>query len=85
MYPFRDPSIVDVAHMQLAPFGHAQSTGNGQFSCQHGVKECDGNVVELCAMGLSQWNFSSYVGCFLFLFFYMVSTHASMRTLNILP
>jgi len=52
--------------LQLVPFGKASSTSSG-FTCQHGQKECRGNMIMSCALarlpaGRQQLDFTS---CFM--------------------
>lgn len=42
-----------ICEFNLIPYGNARRTQNGSnwaFTCQHGVKECLGNVIEACAI-----------------------------------
>ncbi|VVC32047.1 Gamma interferon inducible lysosomal thiol reductase GILT [Cinara cedri] len=37
-------------NLNLVPFGKASSTGEGDFTCQHGPKECRGNTIHNCVL-----------------------------------
>jgi interferon gamma-inducible protein 30 len=44
-----------ICDFNLYPYGNARRTQNGSswiFTCQHGVRECEGNVIETCAIKL---------------------------------
>lgn len=41
-----------ICDFNLYPYGNAKRSQNGSlwnFTCQHGVKECQGNLIEACA------------------------------------
>ncbi|XP_076151555.1 gamma-interferon-inducible lysosomal thiol reductase [Alosa pseudoharengus] len=40
----------DIMNVQLIPFGNAQESPAGQFTCQHGEEECLGNMIETCIL-----------------------------------
>ena len=61
------PALKDVLNLELAPSGNTMQAADGSITCQHGVKECDGNVLELCGMQLNGWQWQEYlpyVACF---------------------
>ncbi len=42
-----------ICDFNLIPYGNAKTTKNGSswaFTCQHGVRECQGNMIEACAI-----------------------------------
>jgi interferon gamma-inducible protein 30 len=42
-----------ICEFNLYPYGNAKTTQNGSnwsFTCQHGVRECQGNLIEACAI-----------------------------------
>ena len=44
-----------ICDFNLYPYGNARRAQNGSswtFTCQHGVKECQGNLIETCAIKL---------------------------------
>nr|AYO51659.1 gamma interferon-inducible thiol reductase [Rhagovelia plumbea] len=45
--------IGDYVHLKLVPFGKASSVASG-FQCQHGPKECYGNIFQSCAFSMLQ-------------------------------
>jgi len=52
VYKMAGPSLFNLS---LIPFGNAKETWNGtmyQYSCQHGHKECVGNLYETCGLEL---------------------------------
>lgn len=52
----------EVLNITLVPFGNAKEKkwfGKWEYTCQHGVDECVGNLIETCAMYLMK-NFSDY-------------------------
>lgn len=53
-----------VANFTLYPFGNARETSNSgsySYKCQHGERECQGNLVEACFVGLTGFDPSSYM------------------------
>lgn len=45
-----------ICNFNLYPYGNAKRTKNGDtwnFTCQHGVRECEGNIIETCALKLN--------------------------------
>lgn len=47
-----------ICDFNLYPYGNAKTTKNGSnwsFTCQHGVNECYGNMVEACAIAKSDY------------------------------
>lgn len=47
--------LKDLVHMTYVPYGKASFTKSGTkiyFTCQHGQRECEGNMWELCAFKL---------------------------------
>ena len=47
------PDIWKIADFILYPYGNAKTAQNGSswaITCQHGVRECEGNVIEACAI-----------------------------------
>lgn len=47
--------IYKIADIRIYPYGNARWAKNGStysFTCQHGVKECQGNIIEVCALQL---------------------------------
>jgi interferon gamma-inducible protein 30 len=48
--------IYKIADIRVYPYGNARWAKNGStysFTCQHGARECDGNIIEVCAQFLS--------------------------------
>jgi interferon gamma-inducible protein 30 len=44
-----------ISDFKLYPYGNARTTKNGtsySFTCQHGVAECQGNMIEACALNM---------------------------------
>lgn len=42
-----------ICNFNLYPYGNAKRVQNGSewiFTCQHGPRECEGNVIEACAL-----------------------------------
>ncbi|CAM6001424.1 unnamed protein product, partial [Sphagnum balticum] len=42
-----------ICNFNLYPYGNARRVQNGSswsFTCQHGVRECEGNFIETCAL-----------------------------------
>ena len=49
-----------ICDFNLYPYGNARRAQNGSswsFTCQHGIKECQGNFIETCA--IKQYDFYS--------------------------
>lgn len=47
--------IYKIADIRVYPYGNARWARNGttySFTCQHGVRECQGNIIEVCALQL---------------------------------
>ncbi|XP_055351211.1 gamma-interferon-inducible lysosomal thiol reductase-like [Paramacrobiotus metropolitanus] len=47
--------IGGIVNISMVPFGKAEERKDGEeyiFSCQHGEKECKGNLVQTCAIGV---------------------------------
>lgn len=47
--------IFKIADIRVYPYGNARWAQNGStyaFTCQHGVRECEGNILEVCALNL---------------------------------
>lgn len=45
--------IWKIGDVFVHPYGNARTIANGSswsFTCQHGVRECEGNMIELCAI-----------------------------------
>jgi len=59
------PEFQKVCNFTLYPFGNAKETkGDGNsytYTCQHGERECQGNLVEACVWGLSGNNATFYM------------------------
>ncbi|KAJ4459608.1 putative Gamma-interferon-inducible lysosomal thiol reductase [Paratrimastix pyriformis] len=56
---FRADGLLDIMDLRLYPYGNAkqqldQSTGLWKFTCQHGEKECQGNLMQTCAINIVQ-------------------------------
>ncbi|KJE89310.1 hypothetical protein CAOG_009342 [Capsaspora owczarzaki ATCC 30864] len=50
-------SISSIMNLTLVPYGNAKESQSGstwEFTCQHGMYECVGNVLETCAINLLQ-------------------------------
>ncbi|XP_034039543.1 gamma-interferon-inducible lysosomal thiol reductase-like [Thalassophryne amazonica] len=48
--------LKDILSVTLVPFGNAFETFDGQhyiFTCQHGTKECLGNMIETCMLNMT--------------------------------
>jgi len=66
LYPaydkLKDTGVMEVV---LYPYGNAHEKqnpdGSYSFQCQHGGEECRGNLLELCVMAHSNWDFHSYL------------------------
>lgn len=46
-------SIGSIMNLEIVPYGNAQEQQVGskwQFTCQHGIEECYGNLIETCAI-----------------------------------
>ena len=61
--------VGEIFNLTLVPYGNARETRKGDkwvFECQHGPKECQGNLIETCAIALlkniSVW--FPFVHCF---------------------
>jgi len=54
-----------ICEFRLFPYGNARRQRNGDddwtFTCQHGVRECQGNAIEACAIKLNEDKFYSHV------------------------
>ena len=49
---FAQPGFLDMADVQLIPYGNAHEVADGDswtFTCQHGVDECEYNFIENCS------------------------------------
>ena len=49
----------EICDFNFFPYGNARRYKNGTswaFNCQHGVRECEGNFIETCAVKLSDKN-----------------------------
>lgn len=47
--------VGSIMNLTLVPYGNAQEKKDGDnwvFDCQHGAQECDGNMIETCAMAI---------------------------------
>lgn len=47
--------VREIFNLTLVPYGNAEETKRGDkwvFECQHGPKECEGNLIETCAISL---------------------------------
>ena len=47
-----------IADFKAYPYGNARTIQNGSswsFTCQHGVNECYGNMIEACAINTYDW------------------------------
>lgn len=47
-----------ISDFRAIPYGNARTTQNGtswSFTCQHGVNECVGNMIEACAINMYDW------------------------------
>lgn len=45
-----------IAEFRFYPYGNAKTVANGSswsFTCQHGIRECQGNMIEACAIQYS--------------------------------
>jgi len=52
-----------IMNVSIVPYGNAhmsQSGGVWKFTCQHGQRECDGNQIMTCGIGLQSFDFSKY-------------------------
>jgi len=55
---------LDVIDLKLFPYGKAErdfTDGQYEFSCQHGSKECQVNIIENCVIDVSENNTSTYL------------------------
>jgi len=54
-----------VAKFNMFPYGNAKETknpdGSWRFECQHGARECTGNIIEACIVSHSNWDSSLYL------------------------
>eukprot|EP00743_Colponemidia_sp_Colp-15_P004023 GILK01004336.1.p1 GENE.GILK01004336.1~~GILK01004336.1.p1 ORF type:complete len:229 (-),score=29.38 GILK01004336.1:137-823(-) len=61
---FNTAGINDIVDWNIVPYGNAHqtqdSTGKWAFTCQHGAKECQGNLIETCAIRLSKQDVTVY-------------------------
>ncbi len=58
----KKPDHNELADVHIYPFGNAKETGepgNYKFQCQHGPKECYGNMYYACALDLFQKKFGN--------------------------
>ena len=56
-------SIGSIMNLEIVPYGNAKEQQVGdkwQFTCQHGIEECYGNLIETCAIHYHQ-NISVYL------------------------
>jgi interferon gamma-inducible protein 30 len=47
--------IFKISDIRVYPYGNARWAKNGStysFTCQHGARECEGNIIEVCALNL---------------------------------
>ena len=58
MKAIKTPGFVDMADINLHPYGNAQETagsdGQWNFRCQHGEVECGYNLLEACVLDYNQ-------------------------------
>lgn len=58
----KDTGIMKIG---LYPYGNAHENqlpdGSWNFTCQHGAEECKGNLLEVCVMEHSKWDFNMYL------------------------
>ena len=57
-----------ICDFTLYPYGNARRSANGSswtFQCQHGIKECQGNAIENCAIRKNEGSFYEKVLPFL--------------------
>lgn len=62
---FQDKELFSITDISLVAYGNARviTRDPPTFECQHGEKECYGNMVELCAMEHYPNNFFLFVDC----------------------
>jgi interferon gamma-inducible protein 30 len=54
-FPWLTQDFWKICELGLFPYGNANRTRNGSswsFTCQHGPRECQGNIIETCAIKL---------------------------------
>jgi len=42
--------LLGITNIHFVPFGNARENADKTFTCQHGVNECKGNMVQACGM-----------------------------------
>lgn len=55
LYPVYKKTGTELFNLTLVPYGNAREHWNGssyEFTCQHGPKECLGNIIEVCGIYL---------------------------------
>merc|ERR1712012_1523397 len=66
LYPaFEKLKDTGIMKVMLYPYGNAHEKqkpdGSWDFECQHGSKECVGNLLEVCVMAHMDWDFQGYL------------------------
>jgi len=66
LYPaFEKLKDTGIMKVMLYPYGNAHEKqkpdGSWDFECQHGSKECVGNLLEVCVMAHMDWDFQAYL------------------------
>lgn len=62
---FHTPNSDKLAEVIIYPFGNGkqkfnETTGLYEFKCQHGINECYGNLIQVCAMNILKNSHDSY-------------------------
>jgi len=59
--------VSSIMNVTMVPYGNAKekfADGHWQYTCQHGVEECLGNVIETCTLNLyPQASAIQFIGC----------------------
>ena len=60
MDAIQTPGLLDILDFQYVAYGNAKWNG-GNVTCQHGARECFGNMAENCAANLTAYNPLEYL------------------------
>ena len=71
MTALKTPGFLEMADINLVPYGNAHETagadGQWTFNCQHGVVECQWNLLEACVLDYNQGGYKNPVVSFHFI------------------